>query len=65
MMFDDPSLDYLYFDSDRERKAARLPVCECCGRRIHDEEYFQIEEILCRRCMEHKYMRCTEDYIYG
>lgn len=64
MYTDDPVADFNRHDMEQARKEARLPVCEKCRERIHDDEYFDIcNEILCRDCMEDKYMKHTEDYI--
>lgn len=63
---DDPAADFDRWDMEQARKEARLPVCENpkCKKRIHDENYFEIGgEILCRSCMEDRYMKYTEDYI--
>lgn len=69
MMFfrsDDPALDFLRQDTEKERQLARLPVCEGfrCGKRIQDEDYYDVYgEILCEECMKHKFRRKTEDLI--
>lgn len=50
---------------EMEKRLARLPICENpkCKKRIQDDEYFEIDgEILCRDCMEDRYMKYTEDY---
>ena len=61
---DDPARDFDRYDMEMERRRARLPVCDNCRKRIQDDEYFDIEgEILCRACMEDRYMKYTEDYI--
>jgi formylmethanofuran dehydrogenase subunit E len=61
---DDPARDFDRWDMEQARAEARLPVCECCGEVIHDDNYFEIDnEILCRECVEDKYMKSTEDFI--
>ena len=55
-----------YADRERERRLARLPICEGykCGKRIQDEDYYDVDgEILCEECMKRKYRRKTEDLI--
>ena len=62
---DDPALDFLRQDMEKERRLARLPICEGekCGKRIQDEDYYDVDgEILCEKCMKRKYRRFTEDY---
>lgn len=61
---DDAERDFDRYDMEMERRRARLPVCDKCRKRIQADEYFDIEgEILCRDCMEDRYMKYTEDYI--
>lgn len=61
---DDPLADFDRYDIEQARREARLPVCDGCKKRIQDDEYFEIDgEILCRKCMDDRYMRYTEDYI--
>ena len=65
MYTDDPAQDFARHDMEQERRRARLPICADCKKRIQDENYFEIEgEILCERCMNHRYRKYTEDYIY-
>lgn len=61
---DDPALDFLRQDIEKERQLARMPLCEGekCGKRIQDEEYYEVHgEILCEKCMKRKFRRFTED----
>ena len=62
----DPLDDFHRQDMEQARREARLPVCENrrCGKRIHDEEYYEVYgEILCEKCMKERHRRFTEDYI--
>lgn len=55
-----------YAERERERRLARLPICEGfrCGKRIQDEDYYDVDgEILCEECMKRKYRRKTEDLL--
>lgn len=55
-----------YAERERERRLARLPICEGfrCGKRIQDEDYYDVDgEILCEECMRRKYRRKTEDLL--
>ena len=61
---DDAERDYARWDIEQARLEARLPVCECCGEVIHDDDYYEIDnEILCEECMKDKYMKHTEDWL--
>jgi hypothetical protein len=63
---DDPARDFLQQDMEKERRLARLPICEekKCGKRIDDEHYYEIDnEILCEECMINRYRKWTEDFI--
>lgn len=62
----DPLDDFNAMDIEQARQEARLPVCEKCKHRIHDEEYYEIEgEILCLECVKKRYGKSTEDYVNG
>lgn len=63
---DDPVMDFHRHDLQQAKQEAKLPVCDNrrCGKRIHDEEYYEIYgEILCEQCMKARHRRFTEDYI--
>lgn len=63
---DDAERDFDRYDMEMERRRARLPVCDNrkCRRQIQDDTYFEIDgDILCRACMEDRYMKYTEDFI--
>ena len=60
---------YEAYERRQEQMLGRLPRCDnkkCRHGIIQDEFYFYIGgEILCRECMEDRYMLRTEDYIDG
>lgn len=61
---DDAERDFARWDIEQARREARLPVCERCKNRIHEEEYFDDgEQILCEDCLKKKYSRSTADYV--
>lgn len=61
---DDVERDFARQDIEQARREARLPVCENCGKRIHDDDYYEVDEqILCEKCMKKKYSRSTTDYV--
>lgn len=51
-----------YFD-ERERQMEKLPTCGCCGNRVTDETYYDIDgEILCEECLNDKYRKWVGDF---
>lgn len=45
-------------DREQEAELEKLPVCDCCGERIQDEYYYDIDgEILCEECLKDRYRR--------
>lgn len=62
----DPLEDFDRYDREKERRLARLPVCDNCNRRIQDDDYYDLEgEILCESCLKDKYRRSVEDYCFS
>ena len=56
-MFDNYDLFEMH-DREQEAKLENLPVCDCCGERIQDEYYYDIDgEILCEECLKENYRR--------
>lgn len=61
---DDPERDFDRWDMEQARREARLPVCEKCKKRIHDEDYYNDgEQILCEDCLLEKYRYHTANYV--
>ena len=60
----DPLDDFNRLDRLQAQQEARLPVCDKCGKRINDDEYYDDgEEILCEDCLKNKFGRSTEDWL--
>jgi hypothetical protein len=60
----DPDRDFDRYDRQMSQLEAKLPQCEKCGRPIHDDIYFEIDnEILCEECMKDLFRRPVEDFI--
>lgn len=60
---DDPDRDFDRYDRMMAAREARLPVCDKCGKRIH-EDFFNIGgEILCEDCMNDEYGQSLEDWL--
>lgn len=60
----DPLDDFDRLDRKQAEHEARLPVCDECKERIHEEDYYDIDgEILCEECMKRRYRRSTEDLV--
>ena len=61
----DPIDDFNRQDMEQARYEARLPVCEKCGKRIH-EYYFEIDnEILCEDCAHEQYRKDADAFANG
>lgn len=61
---DDPVRDFDRYDMAMAQKEAKLPQCEKCGKHIHDDTFFEIDnEILCEDCMRDLYKRSTDDWL--
>ena len=61
---DDPIADYNRYCAEEERQMAKLPKCGCCGYRVTDETYYDIDgEILCEECLNDKYLKYTDNYM--
>lgn len=61
---DNPLRDFDRYDMAMARREARLPVCEKCGERINDDEFFDVHgDIYCEECMKEEFGRSTEDYL--
>lgn len=61
---DDPVRDFDRYDMAMAQKEAKLPQCEKCGKHIHDDTFFEIDnEILCEDCMRDLYERSTDDWL--
>lgn len=61
---DDPLSDYARWETEQERRLAKLPVCEYCGEPVQDDHYFLInDEVLCRECLHSQYRKSIDEYI--
>lgn len=61
---DNAERDFDRWDMEQARREARLPVCERCGKRINEDDYYDVHgEILCESCMQKKFRRSTTDYV--
>lgn len=51
------------FEEEEARKEARFPKCDCCGKRITTDKFFNVEgTYICPSCIE-DYIVETEDYM--
>ena len=61
---DNAERDFDRWDMEQTMREARLPVCDKCGERIRDDEFYDDgDEILCEDCLKAKYGRSTADYL--
>lgn len=50
---DDPVKDFERWDREQERALERLPVCECCGEHIQQEDAVRIGgDWYCDECID-------------
>ena len=64
MYTDDPIADFHRHDARQERELARLPKCSDCTKRIQDDEFYIIQEIIyCPNCLNKNFRVWTDDYI--
>ena len=60
---DNPVADYHRYCDEQERQMEKLPKCHCCGERVTDETYYDIDgEILCEECLNNKYRKWVDDF---
>lgn len=51
------------FEENEARKEARFPKCDCCGKRITTDKFFNVEgTYICPSCIE-DFIVDTEDYM--
>lgn len=50
--------------AEQERRLERLPECSCCGEKVQEDYYFEINgEVLCVHCLNEYYRKDIEDYV--
>ena len=55
---DDPVADYERYSAQQERELDKLPVCDRCRKKIHNDYYWDIEGTLyCEKCMNREFRR--------
>ena len=67
MSFSDNIPDYTEqyeaYEAEQERRLRKHPKCDCCGERIVDDKFYNIEgTYICKVCIE-DYEVDTEDYM--
>jgi formylmethanofuran dehydrogenase subunit E len=51
------------FEAEQEQKEKKLPKCDCCGKRISTDKFFNVEgTYICPSCIE-DFIVDTEDYM--
>lgn len=51
------------FEADQERRLRKYPKCDCCGERITDDRFYNIEgTYICINCID-DYSVDTDDYM--
>lgn len=60
---DNPIADYDSYCEDQERNIEKLPVCECCGKRILTEKAFYYnDQWACQNCSKDFWESIKEDF---
>ena len=51
------------YDTEQEKKLAKLPLCDICGEPIQDDYYFEINgERICEDCLTENYRKDIDYY---
>ena len=54
---------YADYEAEQERRAKKLPKCDCCDKRIFDDQFYKIEgTYICEGCIQ-DYLVYTEEYM--
>ena len=54
----------LEYEAEQERKLAKYPKCDICGEPITDDRFYEIDgDYYCIDCMEHNFIRWTDNYM--
>jgi formylmethanofuran dehydrogenase subunit E len=60
---DDPVRDAERYDRYQARRERQYPCCDCCGYRIAEGNYYDINgEIMCLECLTENYGKKVENY---
>ncbi len=52
------------YDSEKERRLAKRPLCSICDNHIQDEDAYLINgDFVCQDCLDRDFKICVEDYI--
>lgn len=61
---DDPIADFDRYDAEQERQLKKFPQCDCCGKHITDDYFYNIDgTYICETCLTDDYRVKTEDYM--
>lgn len=61
---DDPIADFEAWDAEQQRKLDSFPKCVECGKRIQDDELFDIDgDLYCLNCADDLFKHSVENYI--
>lgn len=60
---DNPVLDAMRYDAERQAEIERLPICCECGEHIQTDECYEInDELICPGCLEQNHRKWVDDY---
>lgn len=55
---------YARYEDEVERTRKKYPKCDCCGERILDDYFFNIDgTYYCEACLFDEFRKKTEDYM--
>lgn len=61
---DDPDIDFLKHDAEKEAELEKMPKCSYCDEHIQDDYLCDIDgTIYCMECFSENFIKATEDYI--
>lgn len=61
---DDPIADFEAWDAEQEAKLETFPKCSECGKRIQDDELFDVYgDLYCCDCAIEQFQKSTDNYI--
>lgn len=61
---DDPDIDFLKHDAEKEAELAKMPKCSYCDEHIQDDYLCDIDgTIYCMECFSENFIKAAEDYV--
>lgn len=61
MRTDNPVLDAMRYDAERQAELDKLPKCEYCGEPIQDEYCYEVDGYVCEKCLIKHFRKLVDD----